>query len=83
MAKKVALPVVKSPLKNASILAPADVSVFTGTEDEDLVCGSCETMLAKGVSRKTIQQRFSAPAQLLIKCPTCGKHNQLPAQVGH
>jgi len=77
------LPIVKSPDKKASILAPTVHPVFNGSEQEDLLCGNCDVVLAEGVSASTIMARFAAPVQLLVKCPVCSSHNRLPAQVGH
>lgn len=77
------LEIVKTPDKSASILAPTVSPAFEGTESEDLLCGSCGVLLGKRISTDTLKARFAAPAQLLVKCPECGAHNRLPAQVGN
>jgi phage FluMu protein Com len=75
------LPVVQSPDKQASILAPTVAPVLKGDESENLLCGGCSAMLGEGVSENTISTRFAAPVQLLIKCPKCGAYNELPAKI--
>ena len=47
-----------------------------------LLCGSCGHVICKGVSAESCTSKFSAPVQLLVKCPKCGTHNRLPAKVG-
>ena len=82
--KKIKLSVVENPDAKASILAPSNkIALFVGDETETLICGKCRFVLVKGVSRETLRARFAAPAQLLLKCPKCGAHNRLPAQIGN
>ena len=83
MANEIKLEIIEQPHPNASVLAPTITPVLKGNDDEDLLCGRCAVVLCEGVSRDTIASRFIAPAQMLITCPKCGAHNQLPAQVGH
>ena len=63
------LPIVKTPDAQASILAPTSHPGLNGDEQDDLLCGDCDIVLIEGVSTDTISARFSAPIQLLIKCP--------------
>jgi phage FluMu protein Com len=77
----IALQVVPGPAPDASVLAPEKAVGLIGSEDENLLCGLCSAVLARGVSRATIRARFGVPSQLLIKCPHCSALNLLPAQV--
>ena len=78
MAYTVHLTAVDSAPDGASILAPDQLPAFTGNEDEDLACGMCNGVIAKGVSTKTLHQNFAAPVQLMVKC-TCGTLNIVPS----
>jgi hypothetical protein len=77
------LSIVFSPHEKASILAPMVAPALNGNDDEDLVCGNCFIVLASGVSEKTVASRFAAPFQLLVKCPSCGVYNNLPAKLSN
>lgn len=72
------LGVVDTPLPNASILKPAQLPLFKGDEQENLLCGGCEALLAKSASSMTMKKRFAAPHQLVIVCPKCHANNVLP-----
>lgn len=74
---------VVEPLPEASIISPAVTPAFEGTERDNLLCGKCLITLCRRLSVETMRSRFAAPVQLLIKCPKCGVHNKLPAQLGH
>jgi hypothetical protein len=50
---------------------------MTGDEDENLACGSCKTVVARGVSTRTLHERNVAPDGAFVKCD-CGKYVQLP-----
>ncbi len=65
-------------MPNASILKPTNLPLFKGTEQENLLCGRCEVVLAKSVSATTMKTRFAAPHQLVIICPKCRANNVLP-----
>ncbi len=80
---KVRLTAVDEPIAGASILAPDFEPGFSGDEAEDLLCGSCGARISRGVSATTLAERFSAPIQLLVKCPVCGKHNILAGPIIH
>lgn len=75
------LKVIAGPAPDASILVPETAAGLIGSEDENLLCGVCSAILARGVSRATIHARFAVPSRLLIQCPHCSALNQLPAQV--
>ncbi len=77
------LKIIESPDQNAAILVPQVLPLFKGGGDENLLCGQCSSILCESVSEQFFADRFSSPSQLLIKCPTCGKHNYLRAKVGH
>jgi hypothetical protein len=76
-----ALKVVPGPAPDASILAPTQAALVTGSESDNQLCGFCSALLIRGVSQQTIRSRFAVPSRLLIRCPDCGSLNQLPAQV--
>lgn len=80
---KTKLRIVVTPDPNASILTFAPGKGLAGDANEDLVCGSCGTVLGTGVSEEMIAKLFATPAQLLIRCCSCGQHNRLPAQAGN
>ena len=77
------LPIIKAPDANASILKPTEHPAFKGNEQDDLLCGSCDVVLFEGVSAASVKAKYAAPVQLLVKCPECGSHNNLPAQIGN
>jgi hypothetical protein len=81
--RKTQLQIVAVPDIRASILQPNAAPAFKGNESEDLLCGSCGIILAQGVSSVTLNGKFAAPVQLLVKCPKCAGYNRLPAQVGN
>jgi len=77
------LTVVATPDANASILAFAPGKGLVGGEPHELACGGCGAVVGDGVSPDTVRNKFAAPAQLLLRCGSCGAHNRLPAQVGN
>jgi hypothetical protein len=80
--------------KNTKLAAvselPADASVIhlenapflTGKERENLLCGACGLVICKGVSPESCMSKFSAPVQVLVRCPKCGTHNLFPTKLG-
>jgi hypothetical protein len=54
------------------------------TGDEDLVCGSCDIVLAESVSPRDLYVAAAAllrnrmPLRLILTCAGCGKHNVVP-----
>lgn len=73
MRSKQVLSEVQSADPQASIIdaqtqgAPA----FKGTENVDLLCGKCGTVIGDGVSLATIGGRFKVDSELLVKCGKC------------
>jgi hypothetical protein len=72
---KVSLKVV-TPNLRAIILqksSPVGTPQFEGDESEDLVCGSCGAVIAKGVSLENFRTEFpmAVSEQLVVKCD-CG-----------
>ncbi len=80
---KVRLTAVDEPSAGASILTPDLEPGFSGDEAEDLLCGSCGAHISHGVSAITLAHKFSAPIQLLVKCPVCGQHNRVIPEFVH
>jgi hypothetical protein len=81
---KVSLKVV-TPNLRAIILqksSPVGTPQFEGDESEDLVCGSCGAVIAKGVSLENFRTEFpmAVSEQLVVKCD-CGEYNLLPSEV--
>lgn len=80
MSVKIYLPVTDD-IEGCAILVPADGnSLLKGNDDENLACGECKKVLARGVSTRTLYDKFVVDKALLIKCP-CGAHNKIPAQI--
>jgi hypothetical protein len=74
---------VVEPKAGASILAPEKAPGIVGNERDNLLCGRCLVTLGRRISVAIMTRRFAAPVQLLIKCPKCGVHNEVPVQLGH
>ena len=53
--------------------------LISGNDDENLACFSCKVVLARGVSTRSMYERFAAPNRLIVKCE-CGAFNSLPSQ---
>lgn len=51
---QVKLRVIQDPHPQASTLLSQTAPAFNGSDDEDLVCGGCETVLSDGASRRTL-----------------------------
>lgn len=81
--KETALEIV-NPDPLASILAKVSIEtpLFEGNDSEDLVCGSCGAVIAKGVSLNNVSTKLPAavPKQLVVKC-ICNAYNLLPVQL--
>jgi hypothetical protein len=74
---------VDAPLAGASVLTPKlPLPAFSGSEDENLLCGACAVVLCRGVSTRTFKTRFGAANQLILTCPKCGAFNVLPSSLG-
>ncbi|HYL88235.1 MAG TPA: hypothetical protein VEU32_05655 [Burkholderiales bacterium] len=71
--KQTRLPLVRTwPSEDATILDVRHPSpLFLGDDREDLLCGSCRTPLAQGVSMASFRSMFNASVQLLVRCPKC------------
>ena len=61
----------------ASILAPTVSPAIKNTGNSDQTCGDCGVVLIEGES----PTNWTAPFQMLIRCPKCGTHNELPAKI--
>ena len=82
--KKISLKVI-TPHLRAIILqksSPVGTPQFEGNESEDLVCGSCGAVIAKGVSLENFRTEFpmAVPEQLVVRC-NCGEYNLLPSEI--
>ena len=81
MAKNIKLAAVATPPVDASVIHLENAPFLTGTERTNLLCGNCGLVLCKGVSAESCMNKFSAPVQVLVRCPKCETHNRLPAQL--
>ena len=59
------------------IAADCGPPMFEGIEEESLACGSCQTVLTKGVSTTTLHALFQPPGRLVYHCD-CGVHAEVP-----
>ena len=50
-----------------------------GTDNEDLVCGTCGMVVLSGWSASSTGRQLVVDAQLLIRCGTCRTYNVVPA----
>ena len=82
MPRKTKLATVPEPPADASVIHLENAPFLKGKEGENLLCGTCGLVICKGVSTESCMSKFSAPVQLLVKCPKCGTHNRLPARLG-
>ena len=80
--KNTKLAVIAEPSADASVVHLENAPFLKGNDRENLLCGSCGLVICKGVSAESCMAKFSAPAQLLVRCPKCGTHNLLNAKVG-
>jgi hypothetical protein len=54
---------------------------------EDLVCGSCDSVIAESVSPKDLYVAAAAllrnrmPVRLILTCADCNKHNVIPPPI--
>ena len=81
MAKNIKLVAVETPPVDASVIHLENAPFLTGKERTNLLCGSCGLVLCKGVSAESCMKKFSAPVQVLVRCPQCATHNCLPVQL--
>ena len=49
-----------------------------GSDNEDLVCGACGTVVLTGWSRSSAAERLVVDSQMLIKCGRCRTYNVVP-----
>ena len=63
------------------LIDPKSLPVYSGNDSENLLCGGCSTMLIKGISEKSMTERFVMPSELFIKCPKCGGYNYVPTKI--
>ena len=81
MAKNIKLVGVETPPVDASVIHLENAPFLTGKERTNLLCGSCGLVLCKGVSEESCTNKFSAPVQVLVRCPQCATHNRLPVRL--
>ncbi len=81
MAKNLRLAAVATLPVDASVIHLENAPFLMGKERTNLLCGNCGTVLCKGVSTESCMRKFSAPAQVFVRCPTCSSHNRLPTQL--
>jgi Zn finger protein HypA/HybF involved in hydrogenase expression len=81
MAKNIKLAAVETPAVGASVIHLENAPFLTGKERTNLLCGHCGLVLCKGVSAESCMKKFSAPVQVLVRCPQCATHNRLPVQL--
>jgi hypothetical protein len=81
--RQIKLPIVRSwPTEVATILdIKHPAPLFLGDDREDLLCGTCRTPLAVGVSMTNLRALFNTPVQLLVKCPKCRSLSYLDAKL--
>ena len=53
---------------------------FTGDEDEDLVCGACDTIICPGLSIRSLTNTVVTATQLVFGCARCGRCNVVPLE---
>ena len=78
MAAKIYLPLTE-PKTNDSILQAGVLPITRGHDDENLACGSCKSVIFRGVSTRTVYEKMRPQHRLVAQC-TCGAHNLLPSQ---
>lgn len=80
MTAKIYLMVIDPPEPGtATILQFAQMPAFKGSDDENLACGACKTIVGRNVSTRTIFERLAAEGPIVVVCD-CGAHNLLPTQ---
>jgi Zn finger protein HypA/HybF involved in hydrogenase expression len=81
VAKNIKLAAVATPPADASVIHLENAPFLTGKERTNLLCASCGLVLCKGVSTASCEKKFSAPVQVLVRCPKCASLNRLPTQL--
>jgi hypothetical protein len=81
MAKNIKLAAVETPPLDASVIHLENAPFLTGKERANLLCGNCGLVLCRGVSAESCMKKFSAPVEVLVRCPECEIHNRLPVQL--
>jgi hypothetical protein len=79
--KNTKLAVIAEPAVDASVVHLENAPFLKGNEKENLLCGSCGLVICKGVSTASCARKFSAPVQVLARCPKCGALNRLQSEV--
>lgn len=80
MTAKIYLPVVTDADADDTVIEMKVLPAFKGGDvDENLACGSCKAVIAKGVSTGDFYGRFVVGKRLLALCP-CGAHNVIPTK---
>lgn len=70
---------IERPNDPEGVLEPAPGTyALTGEGDITYRCGGCKSKLAQNVSHDQVCGAFSA-----IRCPKCGRHNELPPEDQH
>ena len=64
-----------------NLLIPRLMPALTGTEPEDLLCGSCGIVVGCGISASTARRRHPERQSLVIRC-ACGARNLLAGDRG-
>lgn len=78
MSYKLYLTVVE-PHEGDTTLEAKTLPLFSGQGDENLACGMCNKVIARGVSTKDVHDRFVTDNRLIVRC-VCGAHNFIPSQ---
>jgi hypothetical protein len=74
------LPIVDDPNPDRDAIMRGATPLFRGDDDESLACGRCGSVVARGMSTRTLyRQTHSRSARLLLVC-ACGAHNLLYVQ---
>ncbi|WP_374469647.1 hypothetical protein [Phenylobacterium sp.] len=84
MSRTLYMSVVEKPHPQAAILQSdkSTTPVMKGNADVNLACGSCQVVLAQGLTVEWFANQFQTPFQLLLRCPKCAAYNRLPATLG-
>lgn len=72
--------IVADPGGKATVLAPESGPALEGEGDLTYRCGGCKTRL---ISNATHNQLWHGEHFDAVKCPKCGKFNQLPHEDHH
>jgi hypothetical protein len=73
---RMALEIVGGVTRRDSLLLPRTLPVFTGDEDEDLVCGKCSKVIGSRTSAPSCRCLHPEGDRVIVRC-TCGALNLL------